>query len=83
MTMGTATAMAAKMNPNRTVRSRLLQQQQQQPRLLQQVLMAVPPGISDFTLFLDTSKIEVRTQVAAAAASKTNQEEQQREHKGK
>ena len=39
--MGTATAMAARMKPNNTVRSRLLQQQQQQPRL-QHVPMAAP-----------------------------------------
>ena len=37
MTIGTATAIAAKINPKRTVRSRLLQQQQQP--LLQHVLM--------------------------------------------
>ena len=39
MTIGTATAMAAKINPKRTVRSRLLQQQQQP--LLPHVLMLV------------------------------------------
>ena len=39
MTIGTATAIAAKINPKRTVRSRLLQQQQQP--LLPHVLMLV------------------------------------------
>ena len=39
MTIGTATAMAAKINPKRTVRSRLLQQQQQP--LLPHVLILV------------------------------------------
>merc|ERR1712018_606288 len=55
MTMGTATAMAARTNPKRTVRSRLLQQQQQP--LLQHVLM-VPPALSKGDLDLTFSKTE-------------------------